>query len=224
MSPCFQAKLNQKNVLIIGGGDGGVAREVLKHSSEHSRINVTQVEIDSRVVELSKQHIPSLSNGAFDHPDFTLHVKDGFQYLKDHQDTFDVIITDSSDPVGPAESLFQESYYELLKNALTDNGIICCQGESLWLHLKLIKPVLQFCKGLFTQVAYGFTTIPTYPSGQIGFILCSKGELEQVNFRNPFRQPDANLQQQLRYYNAEVHQSCFVLPQFAKIELGEFLD
>lgn len=119
---------NPENVLIVGGGDGGVAREVVKHPAVKT---VHQVEIDGRVVELSKQYLPNMACG-FDSPKVTLTVGDGFEFMKQHSGQFDVIITDSSDPVGPAESLFQESYFALMKHALKPNGIICSQGK---LHL-----------------------------------------------------------------------------------------
>lgn len=118
---------NPENVLIVGGGDGGVAREVAKHPGVKM---VHQVEIDGRVVELSKQYLPNMACG-FDSPKVTLTVGDGFEFMKQHTGQFDVIITDSSDPVGPAESLFQESYFVLMKQALKPNGIICSQGSKL---------------------------------------------------------------------------------------------
>lgn len=98
---------NPKKVLIVGGGDGGVAREVVKHPSV---AEVHQVEIDERVVELSKLYLPHMACG-FDHPKVHLTIGDGFEYMKNHNKEFDVIITDSSDPVGPTVSLFEESYF-----------------------------------------------------------------------------------------------------------------
>ena len=79
-----------------------------------------------------------------------------------------------STPLGPAESLFKESYYQLMKTALKEDGILCCQGECQWLHLDLIKEMRHFCRPLFPVVGYAYCTVPTYPSGQIGFMLCSK--------------------------------------------------
>ncbi|KAG8568475.1 hypothetical protein GDO81_014014 [Engystomops pustulosus] len=119
---------NPKKVLIIGGGDGGVLREVVKHPSVES---VVQCEIDEEVINVSKQYLPGMAVG-YSSPKLTLHVGDGFQFMKQNQDAFDVIITDSSDPVGPAESLFKESYYQLMKTALREGGILCCQGEKMF--------------------------------------------------------------------------------------------
>ncbi|XP_072863944.1 spermidine synthase isoform X2 [Chlorocebus sabaeus] len=161
---------NPRKVLIIGGGDGGVLREVVKHPSVES---VVQCEIDEDVIQVSKKFLPGMAIG-YSSSKLTLHVGDGFEFMKQNQDAFDVIITDSSDPMGPAESLFKESYYQLMKTALKEDGVLCCQGECQWLHLDLIKEMRQFCQSLFPVVAYAYCTIPTYPSGQIGFMLCSK--------------------------------------------------
>lgn len=201
-----------QNVLVIGGGDGGVVRELTKHPAVK---NVTMCEIDQMVVDVSKKYLPYMSSG-FSSPKLTLHIGDGFDFMGKHQGQFDVIITDSSDPVGPASSLFQKEYYQLMKKALKPGGIVCTQGECLWLHLELIKEMQDFCSELYPVVDYGYCTIPTYPSGQIGFCLCSLNP--DTNFREPVRglseEEVDNLQ--LRYYNSDVHKAAFVLPQFAK--------
>ncbi|KAL7859784.1 hypothetical protein SRHO_G00149310 [Serrasalmus rhombeus] len=206
-----------KKVLIIGGGDGGVLREVVKHPMVES---VVQCEIDEDVINVSKKYLPGMAKGFFS-PKLTLNVGDGFEFMKQNQDAFDVIITDSSDPVGPAESLFKESYYQLMKTALREGGILCCQGECQWLHLELIKEMRTFCKTLFPVVDYAYCTIPTYPSGQIGFMLCSKNS--QTNFREPVRElsRDDIESMHLKYYNPEIHRAAFILPEFARKVLSE---
>ncbi len=107
-------------------------------------------------------------------PKVTVYIGDGFKFLAEHEGTYDVIITDSSDPVGPAESLFQKPYFQLLHDALAPGGNISTQGECLWLHLPLISELRSMTLGIFPVSEYAYTTIPTYPSGQIGFIVCSK--------------------------------------------------
>jgi len=99
-----------------------------------------------------------------------------------------VIIVDSSDPVGPAESLFQPEFYESLSKSLNEEGIVCAQGECLWLHLELIGTVMDASRALFPLVDYAYTTVPTYPSGQIGFILAAKTERSDA-LRVPARRP-----------------------------------
>ena len=104
-------------------------------------------------------------------PKVTVFVGDGFKFLSENQATYDVIITDSSDPVGPAESLFQKPYFQLLHDALTPGGHISTQAECLWLHLPLISGLRKMTREIFPVAEYAYTTMPTYPSGQIGFII-----------------------------------------------------
>ncbi|XP_013393578.1 spermidine synthase [Lingula anatina] len=200
---------NPEKVLIIGGGDGGVARDVVRHPLVKSAV---QCEIDEKVIEVSKQYLPSMSSG-FSSPKLTLHVGDGFDFMAKHQGEFDVIITDSSDPIGPASSLFEKSYYELMKKALRPGGVVCSQGECLWLDLGLIDNMQKFCRSLYPVVDYGYTTIPTYPSGQIGFTLCSLNP--ETNFREPLHVWSDD-QLPTKYYNPDVHKAAFALPQFAR--------
>eukprot|EP00163_Fabomonas_tropica_P007157 TRINITY_DN16821_c0_g1_i2.p1 TRINITY_DN16821_c0_g1~~TRINITY_DN16821_c0_g1_i2.p1 ORF type:complete len:192 (+),score=43.67 TRINITY_DN16821_c0_g1_i2:444-1019(+) len=169
-------------------------------------------------IDKSKELMKHLAVG-FDSPKCTIHIGDGFEFLKSKPGTFDIIIVDSSDPVGPAHTLFEKPFYALLHDALRDGGIVATQGECLWLHLDLIKGMSEFCRELYPTVQYAFTTIPTYPSGQIGFMLCSKGG----SLKEPRRTPTEAMQDGLKYYNPEVHRAAFVLPQFAKKELGPIL-
>ncbi|CAH3044500.1 unnamed protein product [Porites evermanni] len=202
-----------KKVLVVGGGDGGVIREVSKHPAVES---IVQCEIDEEVINVCKKHLPNMAKG-YSSPKLTQYIGDGFEYMRQHENEFDVVITDSSDPVGPAEPLFKEPYYELLKKALKPDGLLCSQGsECMWLDLPLIKSVLEFSRRLFPVVSYGYTTIPTYPTGQIGFILCSKNKF--TRFDNPVTVfTDEELEKmELRYYNVDVHKTAFTLPQFAK--------
>lgn len=142
-------------------------------------------------------------------PRVTVFIGDGFKFLADNESTYDVIITDSSDPVGPAQSLFQKPYFQLLHDALTPGGHISTQAECLWLHLPLIAELKTMTASIFPVSEYAFTTIPTYPAGQIGFILCSREASRDL--KNPLRQLKGT-----RYYNDAVHRASFVLPEFAR--------
>ncbi|KPI40932.1 Spermidine synthase [Cyphellophora attinorum] len=202
---------NPKNVLVIGGGDGGVLREVVKHETVESAV---LVDIDEAVIRLSKKYLPGMSIG-FQHPAVTTLVQDGFKYLEDQKGQFDVIITDSSDPDGPAEVLFQKPYFELLSGALKEGGVITTQAENQWLHLPLITKLKKDCKEVFPTVEYAYTTIPTYPSGQIGFMVCSKDP--KANLKEPLRSWSPEEEEKLcKYYNKDVHRAAFVLPTFAR--------
>jgi spermidine synthase len=205
-----------KDVLVIGGGDGGVLREIVKHETISS---VTLVEIDECVVRVSKKYLPAMAAG-FQHPKVNVIIGDGFKYLAENKNSYDVIITDSSDPVGPAESLFSAEFYGLMKQALRDGGIICTQGECMWVHLDLIQTVLEKSRAIFPSVAYAWCSIPTYPSGTIGFILCSTEK--NKDFTVPVTVFEKEKERaKCKYYNRDVHSSAFVLPQFVRNVIGE---
>lgn len=194
-----------KKVLVIGGGDGGVLREIAKHDS------VTEIvicELDKGVPAASKKFLPELGVG-FSDPRVTLYHSDGAVFLEDHPESFDVIITDSSDPVGPAAALFEETFYGKIRAALKPGGIACSQGEAFWLHLGTITPMMDFCRKLFDHTEYSTCMVPTYPSGQIGFLICSLGDTDP-------KQPREWSHPSLRYYNTEVHRASFVLPEFVR--------
>eukprot|EP00871_Galdieria_phlegrea_P001175 jgi/Galph1/2058/GphlegSOOS_G741.1 len=205
-----------KRVLVIGGGDGGVVREIVKHDCVRE---IVLCEIDKMVVDVCTEYLPQLSSALKD-PRVKIEYQDGATYLQEHVDTFDVIVTDSSDPVGPADVLFKESFYEALYASLKADGICCCQGESIWLHMNLIAPLLQSCKNIFTSVGYAYTMVPSYPGGQIGFVLGCKS---QKNFEFPCRKPSAIMEQTLKYYSPAIHQAAFVLPLFASRTLKQVL-
>jgi len=206
---------NPKRVLIIGGGDGGVLREVVKHPQVEQAV---LCEIDQDVIDVSKKYLPGMAKG-FDSPKAIIHVGDGFEFLKQNKNEFDVIITDSSDPEGPAEALFQAPFYSLMKAALKQpNGIVCCQAESIWLHLNLIKKIVTFSRDIFPTVAYAFASTPTYPSGTIGFLICS------LDTNAKLKEPvDEKIVDQLdtRFYTAEIHRAAFALPAFVRKELDK---
>lgn len=204
---------NPQNVLVIGGGDGGVVREVLKHPSVQK---VVLCDIDEAVVRVSKLYLPHMST-LLSSPKVQVVIGDGFKFLAENTSSYDVIITDSSDPVGPAESLFQKPYFQLLHDALTPGGSISTQGECLWLHLPLIKELREMTSKLFPVAEYAYTTIPTYPSGQIGFIVCSKDQGR--NLKVPLRKVEGT-----RYYNEDIHKAAFVLPEFGRAQLSEGKD
>lgn len=202
---------NPKKVLVIGGGDGGVLREVVKHECVEEAI---LCDIDEAVVRLSRQYLPHMAVG-LDHPKSKVHIGDGFKFLEDYKNEFDVIITDSSDPEGPAEALFQKAYFELLFGALKEGGVITTQGsENQWLHLELIINLKKSCREVFPVAEYAYTTIPTYPSGQIGFMVCCKDAAHDVS--KPLRTiSDEEEEARYRYYNKRIHEASFVLPTFA---------
>lgn len=225
-----------ERVLIVGGGDGGVAREVVKHPDVKE---VFQVEIDDKVVEVSKKFLPFMACG-FDSPKVNLTIGDGFEFMKNHRESFDVIITDSSDPigkntlrmilkldfafmlivVGPAVSLFQESYFELMRKALKPGGIICSQGSSFWIDQNHVGETIEACRRQFKNTSYATAMVPSYPCGSIGFVIgCLE---EKCKLNEPVQRYTTSEVDSLgfRYYTSDVHKAAFVLPRFAEKALG----
>lgn len=201
---------NPKRVLVVGGGDGGVLREIARHDGVEE---IVLCDLDDHVVRASKAFLPSLARG-FDDPRVTVKIMDGAAFMEAHQNTFDVIITDSSDPVGPASVLFETPFYDAMYRALREGGIVSTQGECVWLHVDLIRPLVRSIRNTFSTVEYAYTTIPTYPSGQIGFILATKDREEGC--RAPAREPNDEVRNALRYYTPDMHRASFVLPAFAE--------
>ncbi|CDH57020.1 spermidine synthase [Lichtheimia corymbifera JMRC:FSU:9682] len=202
---------NPKQVLVIGGGDGGVLREVVKHPEVEG---VTLVEIDEMVLRVAKEHMGEMAIG-FDHPKVSVVIQDGVEFLRDKSNIYDVVIVDCSDPDGPAEGLFSYSFYEMLKRAMTDNGIFITQAEVMWLDMETIRKAVAFNRTIYPQVRYSYACVPSYPTGQIGFIVCSKDPT--LDPSKPLRCWSEDEENKLcRYYSAAIHKASFILPQFAK--------
>ncbi|MCO5596447.1 hypothetical protein L7F22_050510 [Adiantum nelumboides] len=208
---------NPQKVLVIGGGDGGVLREVARHKSV-KQIDIC--EIDQMVIDVAKKFFPDIAVGFAD-PRVRLFVGDGAVFLKEVSDGFyDAVIVDSSDPIGPAQQLFETPFFESLARVLRPGGVVCTQAESVWLHMHIIKDIFASCRKTFKgSVNYAWTSVPTYPSGVIGFMLCST-EGPAVNFRqpiNPIEKLDSDIKiGPLKFYNSEMHSAAFCLPQFTR--------
>jgi len=217
--PMF-AHRDPKNVLIIGGGDGGVLREVCRHECIEK---VTMCEIDQGVVEASKRFFPSVSC-AFDHSKAELIIGDGVAFAEEAADaSFDVVIVDSSDPVGPAEKLFSKEFYANAHRILKPGGVLCTQGECLWVHAELIQQVLSENGAPFASAEYATMQVPTYPSGQIGAFLGRKAfdqssTEDSPSCRRPRRTVPDNMD--LRYYSEDMHHAAFALPTFLRKRLA----
>lgn len=216
--PIF-AHRNPQKVLIVGGGDGGVLREVCRHDCVKE---ITMVEIDEMVVEVAKKYFSESTATSFDDRRLTLIHEDAAEFLRRHNSNpdrsgYDVILADSSDPVGPAETLFDPSFYEQMHEALNDGGVIASQLECFWTHLDLIVDVVACCADVFDTVDYASTMVPTYPCGQMGFILAGKGE--NTDLRRPQREISSSLQDQLQWYTPSIHAASFILPKFIEDKL-----
>ena len=202
------------NVLIVGGGDGGTAREVLKHPYVQA---CTMVEIDELVVEVSKKFLGSIGT-EFDNPRLKLVIEDGAQFVKNKKEEFDVILIDSSDPIGPGQILFEEPFYQDLHKALKPDGIVISQAESPMYEAKFQKKFYQQACRLFPEVHFYNYYNLTYPGGFWSFLFCSK----KWNPIKDFQQARLDsLSLKLKYYNSEIHRASFSLPEFMRLNILE---
>lgn len=197
-------------VLIIGGGDGGIAREVLRHQGvEH----VTMVEIDAGVVTFCKEHLPSLSAGAFDDPRLTLVIDDGAAFMRNTDQHFDVIIVDSTDPIGPGEVLFTDTFYGHAQRRLRPGGILVTQNGVPFMQGDELTNTMRAFKALFGDWGCYLSTIPTYAGGPMAMGWGTDGPARDV--------PLATLEERYtasgldcRYYTPKVHKASFALPGY----------
>lgn len=199
-----------REVLVIGGGDGGTAREALKHEG----VSIDLVEIDPSVVEASKKYLPQMGK-ALENPRVNVIITDGIKYMENCKKKYDVVIVDSSDPIGPAVGLFGEPFYRHVHRILNQDGILIAQTESPSFNQDLLAGVNHTLKTIFPLVRVCLTCIPCYLAGFWTFTVASKrhdplGEVRGV-------EPGYGC----RYYTPEIHKASFVLPPFIKAILQE---
>ncbi|PIJ49784.1 spermidine synthase [Erwinia sp. OLTSP20] len=202
---------NAKRVLIIGGGDGAMLREVARHQSVEQ---ITMVEIDAAVVDFCKQYLPNHSAGAYDDPRFTLVIDDGVNYVRHCQQQFDVIISDCTDPIGPGESLFTSDFYQGCYNALNEGGIFVAQNGVCFLQQDEAVNSHRKLSNYFTDVSFYQAAVPTYYGGIMTFAWASNNPaLRQSDVATIQARYDA-AGLNCRYYNPAIHAGSFALPQY----------
>ncbi|KGX86485.1 polyamine aminopropyltransferase [Pontibacillus litoralis] len=197
---------NPKHVLVVGGGDGGVIREILKHPSVEK---ATLVEIDGKVIDYCKQFLPSIA-GELDNPRVEVKVDDGFMHIAQSEAAYDVIMVDSTEPVGPAVNLFTKGFYAGISNALKEDGIFVAQTDNPWFKADLIQQVFQDVSEIFPVTQLYTANIPTYPSGLWTFTIGSKRY-------DPLEVKDERFHTiETKYYTQELHKAAFALPKFVQ--------
>ena len=202
---------NARNVLIIGGGDGAMLREALQHASVEQ---VTLVEIDAAVIEMARAYLPNHSQGAFDDPRANIVIADGMDYVRDSDQTFDVIICDSTDPIGPGEILFTEDFYAHCKRRLKQGGVIAAQNGVAFFQLDEVRTTSERLARHFTDTTFYSAAVPTYYGGIMTFAWASNDaglrhvDLETLQHR--YKRSGIST----RYYTAEIHRASFALPKY----------
>lgn len=197
---------NPKKVLVVGGGDGGTIREVLKHPSVEKAV---LCEIDEEVIKASKEFLPTISCG-LDNPKCEIFIGDGIKYVHEHKNEFDIIIIDSTDPFGAAEGLFGGSFYKEIYQALTAEGIFVAQTETPFYLPEVVKKVYNDAKTIFPITKLFMAAIPTYPSGYWSFTIGSKKLDPTVSNLSD------TIDIETKYYTKALHKASFVLPKFVE--------
>lgn len=203
-----------KDILVIGGGDGGTIREVLRHPSVKRAV---LCEIDGEVIEVSKKFLPQLAS-ALDDPRVDIQVRDGIEYIAQSKNEFDIILIDSTDPMGPGEGLFTEEFYKNVNAALKDGGIMVCQSESPFADQKEIKMMQPLLKKAFPIVKTYAGPMPTYPGGYWSWTFCSN-TVTPLEFVDETRADE--IAKGSKLYNKDLHRAVFALPNFVKELVGE---
>ncbi len=206
-----------KRVLIIGGGDGGMLREVTRHREvEH----ITLVEIDRQVIDMCRTYLPNHSQGAFDDPRVHIVIEDGFNFVQTTRDRFDVIISDSTDPIGPGEALFKADFYAHCKRCLTPGGLLVAQNGVAFMQLDEVKTTSWRLSRVFDDWYFYTAAIPTYVGGVMTFAWATDNralrgmDIESLKARYQASGIET------RYYNAEIHRAAFALPQYLRDAVG----
>lgn len=197
---------NPKKVLVVGGGDGGAIREILKHPSVEKAV---LCEIDGAVIEECKKYLPQISC-ALEDQRCEIFIGDGIKYVHEHKNEFDIIIVDSTDPFGAAEGLFGGSFYKEISECLTEDGIFVAQTETPFYLPEVVKKVFDDANAVFPVTKLFMAAIPTYPSGYWSFTIGSKKhDPENANLEN-------SLELNTKYYTKRLHKASFVLPKFVE--------
>jgi spermidine synthase len=202
--PAMMAHPRPRSVLIIGGGDGGTLREVLRYRVKSAVL----VEIDSRVIEACRRYFPGLACSLEDKR-AEIVVADGNRFIREAGRRFDVILVDSSDPVGPSAILHQRIFFAALKRVLRPGGIIAAQAGAPLFHLAHLRRKRVFLKDLFSHARYYLGPVPTYPGG----LWCYAFLSDRVD---PLKHLRKKVPAKLKYYNPDVHRAAFALPEFLK--------
>ena len=198
-----------KSVLVIGGGDGGTIREVLKHDTVEK---VVLCEIDGMVIDACKKYLPTISC-QLDNPKVEILVQDAIEYIKDKKNMFDIILIDSTDPMGPGEGLFTEEFYTNVKEALKEGGIMAAQSESPVVNKNEIKKMYSLLKRVFPICTAYTSAMPTYPGGYWAWAFCSE-TVKPLSYFDERRAAD--ITKTCKIYNKEYHNARFALPNYLK--------
>jgi spermidine synthase len=203
-----------KKALIVGGGDGGVLREALKHPELES---VTLCEIDRSVIDLCREHFPEVSAGAYDHPRARIVIADGTKFVAETDECFDVIMVDSTDPIGPGAVLFTREFYAGCRKALAPGGVLVTQNGLPFLQAPELKQSVGYFREMFEDAFAYLATTPTYVGGPMSFGWATDdGALRQHKRRKIEKRYAKAGAFPTRYWRPDVHVAAFALPTYVR--------
>ncbi len=205
-----------KRVLVIGGGDGGAIEETLKHPVE----SVAMVEIDAEVIELCRAHLPTVCGAAFDDPRLDLVIGDGVRYVAETENRFDLILVDSTEPVGPGKVLFETPFYKSCRRCLAPGGILITQNAVPFLQRDVARNACARLKPLFRDVTLYLAAVPSFVGGFMAFAWASDEPAHRTVDRDALAARIDAAGIAMRYYTADVHQAAFALPPYIADSLG----
>jgi spermidine synthase len=210
-----------KRVLIIGGGDGGTLREVLRHKTP---IQVALVEIDGLLLDACREYLPQHHQGAFEDPRTRLLVQDGIRFVKESTESFDVIIIDSTDPVGPGKVLFTEDFYAACRRCLAPGGILVTQNGVAFFQLEEVTSTAQSLSHVFEDFGFYSAAVPTYIGGIMAFGWASDDPGLRAISLDILKTRYAAAGISTGYYTPHIHRAAFVLPRYVQAAIDRFSD
>ena len=208
--PALFAHGAARRVLVLGGGDGGVAREVLRHPVT----DVTLVEIDRAVVDLMVAEMPGVSAGAFDDPRLRLVIDDGAAFVRRSETEYDVVIVDSPDPLGPGAALFTAEFYADCRRRLAPGGIMVCQSGMPFLTPDWLRGHAATLREVFADVAFFLSTVPSYTGGPMAHAFASDDRAKRGVGEDVLAERAEALGLAMRYWTPAVHRGAFALPPY----------
>ena len=209
---------NAREILIVGGGDGGTLREVTRHRSVE---RITQVEIDRRVIDLCRRFLPHHSRGAFDDPRVNVVIDDGLHFLQTTARRFDVIISDSTDPIGPGEALFSREFYAACQGRLNPGGVLVTQNGVAFMQPEELATAARRLAAVFADWHFYAAAIPTYVGGIMTFGWATDDAGLRHTSLARLNERFAACGIETRYYNPEVHRAAFALPRHVLQTIGK---
>ena len=208
---CLHGK--PKRVVVIGGGDGGTVRELLKYDCIEE---IVLCEIDDVVIKAARQHFPEVSSG-FDNPRVKINVGDGVAYMKNHQaGVLDLVIVDSTDPIGPGEGLFSKDFYRSVAKSLRPDGLMAAQSESPWYDKGVLQRIKNNVSAGFSEVKNYMGAVPTYPRGFWSWTIAGNRKIDPKEYD---RKLFDSVKKDLQYLNDDMMTAVFALPTFYRNKL-----